>query len=101
MISGASQVDSTYDLTGLAPYDREDSTEALTGVVRIHGSPLTLSLIHRWEEEFLRFHPHIRYRDNILPSTASTSLRPKKMCTMAATRSRGRSTSRARENTCR
>ena len=68
MISGASQVDSTYDLTGLAPYDREDSTEALTGVVRIHGSPLTLSLIHRWEEEFLRFHPHIRYRDNILPS---------------------------------
>lgn len=38
------------------------------GVIRIHGSQLSIHLIHLWEEGFLTLHPDIRYRDNILPS---------------------------------
>jgi phosphate transport system substrate-binding protein len=38
------------------------------GVIRVHGSQLTINLIHRWEEDFLKLHPDIRYRENILPS---------------------------------
>ena len=54
-----------YDLGGVPAYEPPKN---LLGVLRIHGSQLTINLIHRWEEEFLRLHPDIRYRENILPS---------------------------------
>jgi len=36
------------------------------GVIRIHGSQLSLRLIHLWEEGFLTLHTDIRYRDNVV-----------------------------------
>jgi phosphate transport system substrate-binding protein len=55
----------TFDLDGLAPYRPEHKQ---LGVIRIHGSQLTIRLIHRWEEDFIARHPDIRYRENLLPS---------------------------------
>lgn len=54
-----------YELSALPDYRPPKN---LLGVVRVHGSQLTINLIHRWEEDFLRMHPDIRYRENILPS---------------------------------
>src|SRR5258708_27950083 len=56
---------SSYDLSGLADYQPPKN---LLGVIRVHGSQLTIRLIHRWEEDFLERHPDIRYRENLLPS---------------------------------
>ena len=55
----------TYDLSSLPEYK---PASPLVGMVRIHGSQLSLHLIDAWEEAFLAIHPDIRYRDNILPS---------------------------------
>lgn len=55
----------TYDLSGLPSYQPEKNQ---VGMLRIHGSQLSLHLIHTWEDAFLKLHPDIRYRDNILPS---------------------------------
>lgn len=55
----------SYDLEGLVAY-RPAKKEL--GVIRVHGSQLTIRLIHRWEEDFIERHPDIRYRENILPS---------------------------------
>jgi len=54
-----------YDLSQLPPYK---SNQNQLGVIRIHGSQLSFHLIHLWEDAFLKLHPDIRYRDNILPS---------------------------------
>ena len=54
-----------YDLSALPAYK---AAQNQLGVIRVHGSQLTVNLIHRWEEDFLQLHPDIRYRENILPS---------------------------------
>jgi len=61
--SGAAEQD--YALGALPAYQAGSKQ---LGVIRIHGSQLSLHLIHLWEDEFLKLHPDIRYRDNILPS---------------------------------
>src|ERR1700674_1156551 len=57
-----------YDLSVLPSYK---AAQNQLGVIRVHGSQLTVNLIHRWEEDFLQLHPDIRYRENILPSSFS------------------------------
>ncbi|MDD3180568.1 MAG: substrate-binding domain-containing protein [Opitutaceae bacterium] len=54
-----------YDLGSLPSYQ---AGKKQIGVIRIHGSQLSFHLIHIWQDEFLKLHPDIRYRDNILPS---------------------------------
>jgi phosphate transport system substrate-binding protein len=54
-----------YDLSALPSYEAQRD---LLGVIRIHASQLSIHLVHEWEDEFLKLHPDIRYRDNILPS---------------------------------
>jgi phosphate transport system substrate-binding protein len=54
-----------YDLSVLPSYK---AAQNQLRVIRVHGSQLTVNLIHRWEEDFLQLHPDIRYRENILPS---------------------------------
>jgi ABC-type phosphate transport system substrate-binding protein len=54
-----------YDLSVLPSYK---AAQNQLGVIRVHGSQLTVNLIHRWEQDFLQLHPDIRCRENILPS---------------------------------
>ena len=58
-------VGQSYNLDGLPEYQ---PTNKQLGVIRVHGSQLTIRLIHRWEEDFIALHPDIRYRENLLPS---------------------------------
>jgi len=67
-----------FDLAGLPPYKSEQPDDpkhchgavcnGAWGVIRINGTELTQHLIHLWEDNFLKLHPNIRFKDYFVPS---------------------------------
>jgi phosphate transport system substrate-binding protein len=50
----------------LAPYG--EGTDKVHGVIRIHDSELTQNLVHLWQDEFLKLHPLVRYKEYTVPA---------------------------------
>jgi len=67
-----------FDMAGIPAYIPE-RTEPTThchgvvchgewGVIRIHGTELTQALVARWQNNFLKIHPNIRYSNYFIPN---------------------------------
>jgi phosphate transport system substrate-binding protein len=70
-----------YDLSSLPPYKWEpgpeyergkhchnDRCDGEWGVIRIHATELQETLIHRWQDHFLKLHPNMRYQLYTVPN---------------------------------
>jgi phosphate transport system substrate-binding protein len=66
--ASAAESEAPFDLTGLPPYR---AAESVHGVIRIHGTELTLNLIRLWERGFLKRQPVVRYGDYFVPTAFS------------------------------
>ena len=57
-----------YDLAALPPYQ---PAQQVQGVIRIHGTELTLNLVRLWEKGFLKHQAVVRYGDYFVPTPFS------------------------------
>jgi phosphate transport system substrate-binding protein len=57
-----------YDLAALPAYQ---PGQQVHGVIRIHGTELTLNLVRLWERGFLKHQPVVRYGDYFVPTPFS------------------------------
>ena len=57
-----------YDLASLPAYEPE---QPVSGVIRIHGTELTLNLVRLWEKGFLKHQAVVRYSDYFVPTPFS------------------------------
>jgi phosphate transport system substrate-binding protein len=60
--------DAPFDLAGLPAYK---PATPIHGVIRIHGTELTLNLVRLWERGFLKHQPVVRYGDYFVPTAFS------------------------------